>query len=444
MQLGIDIGTTRIVAALADRGNYPLVRFEGPEGEPRDWFPPLIAVRGSQRLCGWEAWSAQSDPDATIIGSIKALLRHTPAHINLESRTSGASILDLLTEVASAFHTALDKDSNVHSAATEPQEIVLGIPVNANSDQRFVTAEAFRRAGFVVLGLLEEPLAASLEFRHVHEHSGSLLIYHLGGCTFDAALVEIDGNPSTVVTSEGLAHLGGDDFDTVLAELAWEAVGLQLFKLNSLSPADLFWLHEECRHRKEALAPATQRIIVDLGVVLQGCKPVAIPVAAFYDRCRPLVDQTIRVVERLLSSYSRRLVALYVIGGGSELPLVMRRVREAFRNQASRAASSHASTAIGLAIAAAQKNRDKSREKSFSPLCGSAPSPAVPIPGNLDPEHWLCGFMNDAIMKFLASGGTITFDAVSNLLKDRKEAFLNDSETARRMLHTYPDLFKET
>jgi len=443
MQLGIDIGTTRIVAALADRGNYPLVRFEGPEGEPRDWFPPLIAVRGSQRLWGWDAWSAQSDPDATVIGSIKALLRHSYEHINVDSRTSGASILDLLTEVASAFRTALDKDSNVHSAATEPLEIVLGIPVNAHSDQRFVTAEAFRRAGFVVLGLLEEPVAASLEFRHGHEYSGGLLIYHLGGRTFDASVVEIDGNPPAVVTSEGLEHLGGDDFDAVLAELAWEAAGLQLFQFNSLSPADLFRLHEECRHGKEALAPTTQRIIVDLGIVLQGCKPVAIPVVAFYDRCRPLLDQTIRVVEQLLSNYGRRLEALYVIGGGSALPLVMRQVREAFRNQASRAANSHATTAIGLAIAAAQKNGDKSREKSFSPLCGSAPSLAVPIPANLDPEHWLCGFMNDAIMKFFASGGTITFDAVSNLLKDRKEAFLNDLQTARRMLHTYPDLFKE-
>ena len=50
MRIGIDFGTTRVVVAAVDRGNFPLVNFETPDGEPRDWFPPVVAIRGEERF----------------------------------------------------------------------------------------------------------------------------------------------------------------------------------------------------------------------------------------------------------------------------------------------------------------------------------------------------------------------------------------------------------
>ena len=58
MRIGIDFGTTRVVVAAADRGNYPLVNFEAPDGRVRDWFPSLLAVSGDKRVYGWEALRA--------------------------------------------------------------------------------------------------------------------------------------------------------------------------------------------------------------------------------------------------------------------------------------------------------------------------------------------------------------------------------------------------
>jgi len=55
MKIGIDFGTTRIVAAAPDRGNFPLVNFEAPDGRVRDWFPALLAVSGDKRAYEWEA-----------------------------------------------------------------------------------------------------------------------------------------------------------------------------------------------------------------------------------------------------------------------------------------------------------------------------------------------------------------------------------------------------
>ena len=370
MRLGVDFGTTRIIVATVDRGNYPLVNFEGSEGEPRDWFPPLIAARGSKRLYGWEAWSAQTDPKATVIRSIKRLLREAGPETVIEIAGQRAPLLEVLTGLTVALRTALSKHSNLYHAATEPFEIMLGIPANANGNQRFLTAEAFRRAGFVVLGLLNEPSAASIEFGHAShgrrredDARSVTLVYDLGGGTFDASLVEMDAHAHTVIASEGLPAVGGDDFDDILAELVLESAGFSELEHDSLSPADLFWLHEECRQKKEALRPNSKQVVVDLGVAVPGCDPIAIPLAAYYERCRPLVEETIRAVERLLAPCGAPLDALYVTGGGSELPLVSRTLKEVFGSRARRSAYTRAATAIGLAIQADQQAGYQLREK---------------------------------------------------------------------------------
>ena len=171
---------------------------------------------------------------------------------------------------------------------------MLGVPANANSNQRFLTVDAFRRAGFSVLGLLNEPSAASIEFGHRQRFAGRILVYDLGGGTFDVSLVELDAGTHTVLATEGISTLGGDDFDRVLAEMAVGAEAL----LRSI-PRRAFRLEEECRRQKEALHPNSRRIVVDLDLVREGMGQVTISVADFYERCRPLLEETRRATARL-------------------------------------------------------------------------------------------------------------------------------------------------
>src|SRR5260221_12110734 len=102
--------------------------------------------------------------------------------------------------------------------------IVLGVPDHANSNQRFLTVESFRNAGFEVLGVLNEPSAASIEFGHRQRQSKggpeTMLVYDLGGGTFDASLVKLDENVHHVIASQGIPTTGGADFDQILAALA--------------------------------------------------------------------------------------------------------------------------------------------------------------------------------------------------------------------------------
>jgi hypothetical protein len=121
-------------------------------------------------------------------------------------------------------------------------------------------------------------------------------------------------------------------------------------RLAELSVGELFRLLEECRRQKEALHPNTRKITVDLDHAREGWGQITIPAAALYERCRPLVEETIRTVARLVGNDS--IDALYVTGGGSELPLVSRMLREAFGRRVRRSAYTRSATAIGLAIQA--------------------------------------------------------------------------------------------
>ena len=350
MKLGIDFGTTRIVVAADDRGNYPLAPFESQDST-YEWFPPLVALRGNQRKYGWEAWHAQGEAGWTVIRSLKRYLEDAGPETLLDVGGQTVPLAQLLDGLLHELRTQLQE----HYGAKEPLEVVLGVPANANSNQRFLTVDAFRRAGFPVLGLLNEPSAASIEFGHRQRFAGRLLVYDLGGGTFDASLVELDERTHTVLATEGISTLGGDDFDRVMAEMALGADGLA-----ALDPAASFRLEEECRRQKEALHPNSRRIVVDLDLIEEGRGQVTLPVADYYDRCRPLIDETIAASLRLANN--TEIDGLYVTGGGSELPLIARMLREEFGRKVKRSEYTRSATAIGLAIQAAESSGYTLRE----------------------------------------------------------------------------------
>ncbi|HEX5229611.1 MAG TPA: Hsp70 family protein [Bryobacteraceae bacterium] len=339
VRLGIDFGTTRTVVAAVDRGNYPVLSFDRPDGATVDWFPSLVAVRGNERVYGWQAWACQQNPEWTIIRSLKRVLQDAGPNTILELDRQQVPLIQVLREMVAALRNLLPK---------EKLEVMLGVPANANTNQRFLTVEAFRSAGCDVVGLLNEPSAASIEFGHKTKINGVILVYDLGGGTFDASLVEVGERMHRPLATEGIATLGGDDFDEILAEMVTTDE-----QRNGLSQAEHFRLLEECRVRKEALNPNTRRIVVDLESVREGWSTATVPIAEYYERCRGLVDETVNVVEDLLEAHGRaEIEALYVTGGGSELPIVGRVLREHFGKRTRRSVHARSATALGLAIQA--------------------------------------------------------------------------------------------
>ncbi|MFZ0743677.1 MAG: Hsp70 family protein, partial [Terracidiphilus sp.] len=356
MRIGVDFGTTRVVVAAVDRGNFPLVYFETPDGQMRDWFPPVAAVNGSTRLYGWEAVAVQNDESWTLLRSMKRWLRTAGPHTELRVGGQTVPLRLLMAEMMADLRRQLLEHSNLGAGAKENLEVMLGVPANANSNQRFLTEEAAQAAGFAVLGVVNEPSAAAIEyaFRNSAERrkgsGGGLLVYDLGGGTFDVSLMTLGESENTVEASDGIPHVGGDDFDEILADLALECAESGA----ALSPFERRVLLDECREKKESLNPNTRKVTIDLERVRPGWEEVTIPVESYYERCRPLIESTRVVVENLLAAHAdRALETLYVTGGGSELPAVARVLRESFGRKVRRSAYMRSASAIGLAIRAA-------------------------------------------------------------------------------------------
>lgn len=370
MLLGIDFGTTRTVVAAVDRGNYPVISFQPEDGDTLEWYPSVAAARGQEMLFGFDAVQKQGDADWRMLRSFKRQLATLGPDEQMELGDLRLTALELLTGFLSALRRDLLSRSNLRLKRGKDLEAMISVPANANSNQRFLTLEAFRRAGFTVRGMLNEPSAAGIEYAHLLSTTGTarretLVVYDLGGGTFDSSVINLVERDHEVLSSEGIAKLGGDNFDIILLDLAMKAADIQ-----ELPDAALLKLLEECRHKKESLHPNTRRITIDLGLGLEGAGEVTVPVNDFYEECRPLIESTIGAMEQVMEKSAREAgfdlhesAAVYLVGGSSDLPLVTRLLREKYGRQVRRSPYPHAATAIGLAIAADTETGYKLRER---------------------------------------------------------------------------------
>ena len=416
MRLGIDFGTTRTVVAAVDDARHPLATFD-LGGEFRDHVPGIAAWRDGALLVGWDAARALADGSAQhAIRSIKRIAGTLAPDAEVPG-LPGVTALELVTAFLTGLRRVLIERSNLDLDDDEPLEVMVAVPANSPSRQRWLTLEAFRRAGFVPIGLLNEPTAAAIEF--AHRHLGELgrrspkkyvVVYDLGGGTFDASAVSLEGRRFDLIASEGIARLGGDDFDALICEVA----GV---------PATAATL-ERAREAKETLRATSRRVLLDLGTG----DPISIDVAELSARAQPLIDQTLVEIDRLFQRLrdrgidpddSRELGGLYLVGGGAAFPAVARTLRTRFGKKLQLAPQTFAATAVGLAIAAdpdanvmireaitrhfgVWREADNGVDKVFDPLIGKN-SEAHVVRRRYRPAHAIghlrfveCGAIDDA------------------------------------------------
>ncbi|CAM2795960.1 Hsp70 family protein [Actinomyces slackii] len=352
VDLGIDLGTTRTVVARADRGNYPILGFADEEGDDHDFIPSLTALEDGEMVHGFAARAA-ARRGAPLLRSLKRLLASPTVTADTPVELGGQrfTVLDILTGFLGHLRSRLEAaDIDVTRS-----RVVVAVPAHAYGAQRLLTLEAFRAAGFHVAAMLNEPSAAGFEYTHrkastVSSKRTRVLVYDLGGGTFDTSLVDVVGTSHEVLASHGLGDLGGDDVDLVAAQMVLERAGIAE---EDLAAAELDELLEQCRDAKEGLNPQSRRVVV----VLRG-QDVIIPVSELYEACMPLMERSLSTMAPLVGHLEdgtpdlTEIAGVYLVGGASGLPLVPRLLRERFGRRVHRSPYPGASTAIGLAIAA--------------------------------------------------------------------------------------------
>jgi len=360
MRVGIDFGTTHTVVAVVDRGNYPIVSFDG-----MDTWPSLIAADAVGQLrFGVDAAAVRHEPGWSVLRSVKRLLNQAGPRTEVALAGRSYRLVDLLAGLLTQLKSDLLNRSNAGLAPGETVEAAISVPANASSAQRLLTLDAFVAAGFHVVALLNEPSAAGLEYAHRYRSTITtkreyVLIYDLGGGTFDASLLKMTGHVNEVVISEGIQRLGGDDFDEAILQLVLARANLTV----DATGRDL--LREECAARKEAVGPQTRRFLVDLAAIDQEGEraPFSCAIDDVYSVCAPLVDKTTELLDRVLRDPTRddgdaagsvgwsEVAGIYVVGGTGGFPLVSRTLRTTFgERRVKRSPHPFAATAIGLAV----------------------------------------------------------------------------------------------
>jgi molecular chaperone DnaK (HSP70) len=354
MRLGVDFGTTHTVAALVDRGNYPVVAFEGV-----DTWPSLAAAGpGGELRFGPDAAAVKHVDGWTVLRSFKRLLDEAGPLCEIEIGERSFLLADVVAGFLGALREDLAARSNAGIAKDERLETAISVPANASSAQRFLTLDAFTRAGFEVVALLNEPSAAGFEYAHRYRATISgkreyVVVYDLGGGTFDASLLKMTGRLNEVVTSEGVRKLGGDDFDEAILAHVLKSAGVK-----RVPRAARELLLEEVARQKEAVGANTKRFLLDLAPIDRA--PFACPIDEVYAACAPLVARTIKAVEPVLRDPSRgaddavdwsEVAGIYIAGGAGTFPLVPRLLKEAFgEKRVKRSPHPFAATAMGLAV----------------------------------------------------------------------------------------------
>ena len=316
--VGIDLGTTNSEIAAFTGGQ---VRVLGP-GDTR-MLPSCVGFSSSGELLVGEAARNQQAlyPERTVRSIKRQMGSEQKVRVGSKDFLPQEISALILHELAEWAHRALGE---------RPEKAVITVPAYFSDAQRNATREAGALAGLEVVRILNEPTAASLAYGYGDGSRHTVLIYDLGGGTFDVSVVTVEGDITEVLASHGNNHLGGDDFDDLLAErLAAEFEkqhGVDVRQENPAAKARLWWAAEEAK-KKLSFEPYVK--IREEALVTRLLRPLHLEVEISRDEyeamIRPLVDSTLDSVSKALQDSGKKpgdMDAILLVGGSTRTPLV--------------------------------------------------------------------------------------------------------------------------
>lgn len=344
--IGIDLGTTNSCVAVME-GGKPVV-ISNTEGLRTT--PSIVAfTKTGERLVG-EAAKRQTviNSDKTVI-SIK---RHMGTDFRVkidDKRYSPQEISAMILQKLKA-----DAESYLGEKVTEA---VITVPAYFNDAQRQATKDAGKIAGLDVKRIINEPTAAALAYGLDNEHEQKIMVYDLGGGTFDVSIIEIGDGVIEVLATSGDNRLGGDDFDERITRYMVDefkkSEGVDL----SLEKSSLQRLKEAAEKAKKELSTATTTNINLPFITATADGPkhfdMNLTRAKFDELTHDLVDRTTTPVQNALRDAgisASDLKKVLLVGGSTRTPSVIDKVRQLTGHEPSKTLNPDECVAIGASI----------------------------------------------------------------------------------------------
>lgn len=344
--IGIDLGTTNSCVAVLENGQPTVIA----NAEGGRTTPSVVAfTKNGERLVGDLAKrQAAVNVDRTFFSIKREMGGSFRAKIDGKHYTP--------QEISSMILRKLKKDAEGYLGETVT-DAVITVPAYFNDAQRQATKDAGRIAGLNVLRIINEPTSAALAYGLDHGSPQKILVYDLGGGTFDVSIIEIGDNLIEVLATAGDNHLGGDDFDERIAEyLAGEFYRTERVDLHKDATA-MQRVREEAEKAKKVLSSSsTTNINLPFIATVKG-EPkhmdMTLTRTKFDELTRDLIERTAGPVSQALGDAgiaASELGMVLLVGGSTRMPSVVEQVRRMTGKEPSRNLNPDECVAIGAAV----------------------------------------------------------------------------------------------
>ncbi len=344
--IGIDLGTTNSCVAVVENGQPVIV----PNSSGARTTPSVVAfTKKGERLVGDVARrQAATNPDRTI-SSVKREMG-----TNWSIRIDGTEYKPQTISAMILMQLKKDAEEFIGEPVTSA---VITVPAYFNDVQRRATKDAGRIAGLDVKRIINEPTSAALSYGLDHGEAQKVMVYDLGGGTFDVSVIEIGDNVIEVLATAGDNHLGGDDFDERIVR--WLVAECK--NQNKVDPSGDFTamqrIREAAEQAKKELSTAQSSSIVLPYLMQAKGTPVHLETALtrtkFQELIQDLIERTAAPVRQALNDAgiaASELGRVLLVGGSTRIPAVQEKVRLLTGKEPSRNINPDECVAMGAAI----------------------------------------------------------------------------------------------
>ncbi|NLN45661.1 MAG: molecular chaperone DnaK [Clostridiaceae bacterium] len=347
--IGIDLGTTNSCVAVMEGGEPVVI----PNAEGNRTTPSVVAFsKTGERLVGQVAKrQAVTNPDRTV-QSIKREMG-SGHKVKIDDKTYSPQ------EISAMILQKLKSDAEAYLGETVAQAVIT-VPAYFSDAQRQATKDAGRIAGLDVLRIINEPTAASLAYGLDKEHDQKILVFDLGGGTFDVSILEIGDGVFEVLATAGNNRLGGDDFDQKVMDWLVESFKKdQGIDLRSDKMA-MQRLREAAEKAKVELSGVTTTQINLPYITADASGPkhmdISLSRAKFDELTADLVEKTMGPLRSAMKDSGlapEKIDKVLLVGGSTRTPSVQEAVKRYFGKEPFKGINPDECVAIGAAIQAA-------------------------------------------------------------------------------------------
>ncbi len=344
--LGIDLGTTNSCMSIMEGGKPVVI----PNAEGARTTPSVVAFsKEGERLVGSVAKrQAVTNPDKTII-SIKRDMG-TDRKVSIDDKSFTPQ------EISAMILQKLKVDAEAY-LGEEIKKAVITVPAYFNDAQRNATKDAGKIAGLEVLRIINEPTASALAYGIEREGDATILVYDLGGGTFDVSILTLGDGVFEVQSTAGDNHLGGDDFDHLVVKYLVDEFRKQEGIDLSSDKMAMQRLRDAAENAKKELS-TVQKTNINLPYITtdsSGPKFLDIDLtrAKFEQLIGDLVDKTIGPVKQALSDAkltAKDIDHVLLVGGSTRVPLVQERIKSLLGKDPDKGINPDECVAVGAAI----------------------------------------------------------------------------------------------